>query len=87
LLTLRLMILGLLERSVPPFIICFIIAVYSHQVAYVRWSWCLFDSSVVYRQAGVSSPILFCVYVDGLLMRLKEAKLGCYVGSEQWRTK
>jgi hypothetical protein len=51
---------------VPPIIIRFLINVYSHQVAYVRWNCCLSDSSVVsngVRQGEVSSPILFCIYV------------------------
>ena len=26
------------------------------------------------------SPVLFCVYVDGLLKLLSNAKVGCYIG-------
>ena len=26
------------------------------------------------------SPVLFCVYVDGLLKLLSDAKVGCYIG-------
>ena len=26
------------------------------------------------------SPVLFCVYVDGLLTLLSDAKVGCYIG-------
>jgi hypothetical protein len=25
--------------------------------------------------------VLFCIYFDGLLARLKEAKLGCFIGN------
>jgi len=32
------------------------------------------------KQAGVLSPVLFCVYMDGLLTRLKSAGFGCYIG-------
>ena len=32
------------------------------------------------KQGGVLSPILFCVYIDGLLSRLKCAGIGCHIG-------
>ena len=32
------------------------------------------------KQRGVISPVLFCVYVDGLLKFLSDAKVGCYIG-------
>jgi len=32
------------------------------------------------RQAGVLSPILFCVYIDNLLDRLSRSGVGCYLG-------
>jgi len=32
------------------------------------------------RQGGVLSPILFCVYVDCIIQRLQESKLGCWLG-------
>ena len=31
------------------------------------------------KQGGVLSPVLFCVYIDGLLMSLYRAGLGCYI--------
>lgn len=33
------------------------------------------------KQGAIISPILFCVYLDTLLVRLKEAGVGCYFGS------
>ena len=33
------------------------------------------------KQGGVLSPILFCVYLDGLLKLLSDAKVGCFVGT------
>ena len=33
------------------------------------------------KQGGIVSPILFCVYVDGLLQRLRDSKIGCWIGS------
>ena len=32
------------------------------------------------KQGGVQSPVLFCVYVDGLLQRLASSKIGCNFG-------
>mgnify|MGYP006335670613 FL=1 len=34
----------------------------------------------VVKQGGVISPILFCVYMDDLLVRLSAAGVGCYLG-------
>ena len=31
------------------------------------------------KQGGVLSPILFCVYLDELLLRLKCSGLGCHI--------
>ena len=33
------------------------------------------------KQGGVLSPILFCVYLDGLLKLLSDAKVGCFIGT------
>jgi hypothetical protein len=32
------------------------------------------------RQGGIFSPILFCICLDGLFLRLKHANLRCYIG-------
>ena len=32
------------------------------------------------KQGGVFSPVLFCIYLDGLLSRLAESKIGCFIG-------
>jgi len=33
------------------------------------------------RQGGIVSPVLFCVYLDGLLQMLRESNVGCFVGN------
>ena len=32
------------------------------------------------KQGGVLSPVLFCIYMDELLGRLRESGVGCYLG-------
>jgi len=33
------------------------------------------------KQGGVLSPVLLCVYVDGLLLAVRAAKIGCFIGT------
>jgi len=33
------------------------------------------------RQGGIISPILFSVYLDGLLLQLRNSDVGCYIGN------
>ena len=49
----------------------------------VRWGDCFsepFSVSNGVRQGGVLSPVLFSVYLDGLLEELSESGVGCYWG-------
>ena len=53
---------------------------------YVRVSWCGVMSDYFLavngvKQGGVLSPVLFCVYIDGLLVALSKAGVGCFIGS------
>ena len=32
------------------------------------------------KQDGVLSPVMFCVYIDDLLMRLARVGVGCFIG-------
>ena len=33
------------------------------------------------KQGGVFSPVLFCIYLNGLLCRLAESTIGCFIGN------
>ena len=33
------------------------------------------------KQGGILSPILFCIYMNELLYKLKVSNVGCYIGS------
>lgn len=37
--------------------------------------------NIGFKQGGVLSPILFCVYLDELLKLLAAAKVGCFIGT------
>jgi len=39
-----------------------------------------FQASNGVQQGGVLSPVLFCVYMDGLLASLESAGVSCYIG-------
>ena len=47
-------------------------------VFWARKNICSTSSSV--KQGGVLSPILFCIYVDELLLRLSHSGYGCKTG-------
>ena len=52
---------------------------------YVRVAWRgvmsnYFLASNGVKQGGVLSPVLFCLYIDDLLLTLSQSGVGCYVG-------
>jgi len=74
----------LVSRQVPACIVRVLINIYNSN--YVRVSWCgiLSDYFLAVngvKQGGVLSPVLFCLYVDGLLVKLFKAGIGCFIGS------
>ena len=74
----------LLERKISPLICRLLLYMYLNQTLCVRWGNSLSDSFTVsngVKQGGVISPILFCVYMDGLISELKSSQVGCWMGS------
>jgi len=64
-------------------IVRFLLNMYRIHRTHVLWNgnecrWLNVNNGV--KQGGVLSPVLFCVYIDGLLMSLYRAGLGCYIG-------
>jgi Reverse transcriptase (RNA-dependent DNA polymerase) len=73
----------LITRKIPAVVLRLLLNVYLNQSTRVNWSSATsssFDVLNGVKQGGILSPVLFCVYIDGLLNRLKSAKLGCYIG-------
>ena len=73
----------LCHRGLPSPILRLLINWYSLQEFRVRWGDCYsepFGVSNGVRQGGVLSPVLFAVYLDGLLEELSESGVGCYWG-------
>ena len=74
----------LLDARVPPIIVRLLISIYRKQMAKVKWK-----SRTSYqfpirngvRQGAISSPILFCFYMDKLFDLLRRSGSGCRIGS------
>ena len=74
----------LLERQLPPIIVRIILCFYSNNHVYVSWSSCNSEQFVArngVKQGGVLSPVLFCIYIDKLLVELSNSRVGCHIGS------
>ena len=71
----------LIERNVPFCFICLILDTYTRQQSRVSWDNCVlkyFYISNGVEQGGVLSPTLFSIYIDKLLLKLKELGYGCH---------
>lgn len=74
----------LISRSLPYCIVRILLNFYVNNFVHVSWSGSsspTFLASNGVKQGGVLSPVLFCVYMDGLLNRLSRAGVGCYIGT------
>ena len=73
----------LINRSLPYCITRILLNLYIRNFVFVSWSGSnspSFLASNGVKQGGVLSPVLFCVYMDGLLDKLSHAGFGCYMG-------
>ena len=72
----------LMERKLDPIFLRLILFIYSNQQCDVKWCGKFskrFTVSNGVRQGGVSSGIFFAVYIDKLLVNLRESQLGCHI--------
>ena len=73
----------LLNRNLPGVVLRLLFDLYSRQYIYTRWNGELSPPISMLngvKQGGVLSPILFCIYMDELISRLKSTGVGCYMG-------
>ena len=74
----------LLKRNISPIVLRLLLFMYTHQSLRVKWGSTLSKQFSVMngvKQGGVLLPILFAVYTDGFLERLKNTGVGCHLGS------
>ena len=74
----------LLKRNMPSVILTTVVDMYTRQSVKAPWNGsnsCPINVSNGVRQGGVLSPILFNVYMDGLLKRIQKQDIGCHFGT------
>ena len=74
----------LLHKGICPLVARFLATLYTNQLVRIKWIDHLSDTFSVsngVKQGGVLSPILFGVYIDELLGRLKSSSYGCHIGN------
>ncbi len=72
----------LLRKNVSPLIIRLLINMYTNQKLQVKWDNVIshrFEAINCVKQGGVLSQILFAIYMDELLLRLKKSSIGCHI--------
>jgi len=73
----------LVERDISAAYVRLLLNLYTNNVTCVSWNGVCsrrFPVKNGVRQGGIISPI-FCVYIDGLLQRLYQSGVGCYIAN------
>ena len=73
----------LIKKGMNPLILRFLLNMYVQQNITVRWNGSYsepFNVSNGVRQGGVVSPLLFTVYMDELICKLRREGIGCHMG-------
>ena len=76
------MFLKLIQRKIPLCILNLLIYWYSNLTSIAKWNSAVSDAFSVpsgVRQGGVLSPHLFVIYIDDLIISLRNLKVGCYL--------
>jgi len=69
------------DRQLPPLVVRLFLYLYTENVTRVLWNGVSCKPFMVsngVKQRAVISPILFSIYVDGLLMAQQNPGYGCY---------
>ena len=73
----------LIKRGLNPYIVRFLLNMYTQQSIRVKWNGAYSESFNVsngVRQGGIISPLLFIMYIDELICKLKLMGIGCHIG-------
>lgn len=73
----------LYSRGLPPIMIRILLDMYQRQMSRAAWDGeydQYFTCVNGVRQGGVISPLMFTVYVDELISKLKSSGIGCHIG-------
>jgi hypothetical protein len=74
--------LQLMKRQVPVNLLCIFELWFSLSISCVKWDSHLsrfFTLTAGVRQGGVLSPILFSIYIDDIVAKVKAVNTGCYI--------
>ncbi len=74
----------LLDRGVYPMYCRLLLNMYLQQKLTIRWNATFSEYFTIcndVKQGGFISPVLFCIYIGGLLIELENSGVGCYMGS------
>ena len=72
----------LVNRNISPIFLRLLLFIYMNQFCDVKWGGSYshrFSVTNGVRQGAVSSPLLFSVYIDGLILQLRGSGLGCRI--------
>ena len=71
-------------RNVDPLFLRVLLHIYRYQQCNVKWGQNYSQRFSVrngVRQGAISSPVLFSVYINGLIAKLRSSGFGCYIGT------
>ena len=74
----------LVERKINSADIRALLDLYQRQLTRTEWKGQYsdtFTSANGIRQGSITSPLLYCLYMDELLVRLKKSGIGCWIGA------
>jgi hypothetical protein len=72
----------LMKRDLPACIIRVLMNMYTGHLIRISWAGVMsgyFNALNGVKQGGVVSPVLFCIYIDDLLVSLSQTGVGCYM--------
>ena len=75
----------LIDRGLPLVVVRLLVNLYTNHITRIAWNGVLSSSFEMVngvKQGEVLSPVILCVYIDGLLATLKDACIGCHIGSQ-----